>query len=353
MSEEIIRINSGELKQLIKAKLIAAGLKEDHSEEVANNLVFADERGIHSHGAVRVEYYAERIAKGGTTIDPDFRFEQTGPGAGIFHGDNAIGHIASRKGMDEAIRLAKETGIGVVGIKRMGHSGTLSYYVDRAARQDLIAISVCQSDPMVVPFGGTENFFGTNPIAFSAPTASGTPIIFDMATTVQAWGKIIDARSKNMQIPDTWAVDIEGKPTTDPYAVKGLLPIAGPKGYGLMMMIDILSGPLLGLPFGKHVTSMYNDLTEKRNLGQLHIVINPANFTDINQFKQQLSQMIDEIHEIAPADGFKEVLYPGELSEKVAAENRENGIPVVTSVYDYLKSDVIHNDKYENSSSFA
>ena len=95
-----------------------------------------------------------------------------------------------------------------------------------------------------------------------------------MATTVQAWGKVLDARSRNAAIPDTWAVDAEGKHTTDPFAVSGLLPIAGPKGYGLMMMVDVLSGILLGLPFGKHVSSMYHDLSAGRELGQLHIVLN-------------------------------------------------------------------------------
>ncbi|MBP2966968.1 Ldh family oxidoreductase, partial [Acinetobacter baumannii] len=129
--------------------------------------------------------------------------------------------------------------------------------------------------------GGTEPFFGTNPIAFSAPTKNKRPIIFDMATTVQAWGKILDARSKNKEIPDTWAVDADGKPTTDPHAVHGLLPISGPKGYGLMMMVDILSGSLLGLPFGKHVSSMYADLSDGRILGQLFVLINPSYFTNL------------------------------------------------------------------------
>ena len=104
-------------------------------------------------------------------------------------------------------------------------------------------------------------------------------ITLDMATTVQAWGKILHARSKNESIPNTWAVDSNGEPTTDPLDVQALLPIAGPKGYGLAMMVDVLSGILLGLPFGNKVSSMYEDLTAYRRLGQLHIVINPAFFT--------------------------------------------------------------------------
>ena len=139
---------------------------------------------------------------------------------------------------------------------------------------------------MVVPFGGSEVYYGTNPIAFSAPRSNGRPIVFDMATTVQAWGKILDKRSRGESIPDTWAVDETGAPTTDPNQVAGLLPIAGPKGYGLMMMVDILAGVLLGLPFGKGVSSMYADLTEERNLGHTYIIIDPARFRDIEEFKK-------------------------------------------------------------------
>ena len=229
----------------------------------------------------------------------------------------------------------------------------LSYYVDIAAQQDLVALAVCQSDPMAVPFGGTETYFGTNPIAFSAPTTKERPIIFDMATTVQAWGKILDARSKNQEIPNTWAVDAKGEATTDPNKVQGLLPISGPKGYGLMMMVDILSGSLLGLPFGKHVSSMYSDLSAGRNLGQLFVLINPAYFTSLDEFKANLSQMIDELHENPAATGFDQVYYPGELSEIRYQKHLEEGIPVAESIYNYLVSEDIHYNSYDHADAFA
>lgn len=176
----------------------------------------------------------------------------------------------------------------------------------------MIGISLCQSDPMVVPYGGSEPYYGTNPIAFAAPGEGDDMIIFDMATSVQAWGKILHARSKNEPIPDTWAVDKDGAPTTDPFQVNALLPISGPKGYGLMMMVDILAGVLLGLPFGKHVSSMYHDLSSGRELGQLHIVIDPSAFTSSQMFRSYISQTMKELKEVKPAPGFDSVLYPGE-----------------------------------------
>lgn len=353
MSEELVYLKTAELEGLIQKKLEKAGLDSEQATEVARHLTYADLRGVHSHGAVRVEYYAERIAKGGTTIKPAFRFEQTGPSTGIFHADNGIGHVACREALEHSIKLAKESGVAVVGVSKMGHSGMLSYYVDLAAQADLVALTVCQSDPMAVPFGGTEPYFGTNPIAFSAPTTSDRPIIFDMATTVQAWGKILDARSKNQEIPETWAVDSQGQPTTDANQVQGLLPIAGPKGYGLMMMVDILSGSLLGLPFGKHVSSMYADLSTGRNLGQLFILINPEHFTNIETFKSNLTTMIAELHENQPALGVQQVYYPGELSEIRFQKHQAEGIPIVKEIYDYLQSNDIHYNRYDHSDAFA
>ena len=160
-------------------------------------------------------------------------------------------------------------------MRRLSHSGSIGYYTEMAAEQGLAAISMCQSDPMAVPVGGTEPYYGTNPISFSVPSADGRIVVFDMATTVQAWGKILDKRSRGESIPDTWAVDEKGIPVTDPNKVNALLPIAGAKGYGLMMMVDIFSGILTGVPFGGHVSSMYHDLSKGRDLGQLHIVIDP------------------------------------------------------------------------------
>ena len=348
-----MRVTKEQLFKLIKEKLMKAGLQDVSAEHVADVLVFADHRGIHSHGAVRVEYYAERIAKGGITVQPNYRLEKTGPASAIYHGDNGPGHEAALYAMEEAIAMAKDNGIAVVGVKAISHSGALGYFVEKAAQEGMVAISVCQSDPMVVPFGGTEPYFGTNPIAFSCPTNDERIITFDMATTVQAWGKILDARSKGKDIPDTWAVDAAGVPTTNSRDVHALLPVAGPKGYGLMMMVDILSGALLGLPQGIHVSSMYADLTKGRDLGQLHIVINPAFFTDPKQFKTQISTMLNELKQQPAAQGYDEVYYPGERGKLRAEKYDKQGIEIPDDIYDYLMSDDVHYDRYHGKNRFA
>ncbi len=354
MSEEKFKIVSfDELKSLMKNKFMRAGLPEVHAEAVADHLAYADSRGVHSHGAVRVEYYSERIAKGGSNPNPNITYTMKSPSICILDGDNAVGHYIAQLGTDKAIELAKENGVGVVGMKRLGHCGTLSYYIRQATDQGLIMLTMCQSDPMVVLYGGAEPYFGTNPIGFGAPRKEGAPIIFDMATTVGAWGKILDARSKGRSIPDSWAVDSNGNPTTDPNAVAGLVPISGAKGSGLMMMVDILCGALLGQPSGGSVTSMYADLSAGRELGQFCIVLDPKFFAGIESFYATIEKMVSEIHGMKPAEGFSKVQYPGERSDSVAEKYKNEGIPIVEEIYDYLVSDNIHFDRYDGKDAFA
>ncbi len=348
-----MRLTKEKLKDLMATKLHRAGLNKEHAGMVADVLTYSDARGLHSHGAMRVEYYAERINKGGTNCAPNFSFKPTGACTGVYDGDNGAGHVVAAKAMDEAIAMAKENGAAVIGIRRLGHSGDLSYYVRMAADAGLIGISMCQSDPMVVPFGGTEKYYGTNPIGFAMPGEGNDIVIFDMGTTVGVWGRILHARSKGTPIPEGWAVDAEGRETTDPHEVNALLPIAGAKGYGLGMVIDILSGILVGVPFGKHVSSMYHDLSAGRELGQLHVVIDPSRFRPLEAFKHDISETIHEINAMKPAPGFDKVLVPGQSSARRVEAYEKEGIEIVDEIYNYLISDVIHNNRYDNKDSFA
>jgi ureidoglycolate dehydrogenase (NAD+) len=343
-----------ELKELMKNKLVKAGLSEEHADQTAEILTWADERGYHSHGAVRVEYYAERIAKGGINANPKFEFRKTGPSSGVFEGDNGCGYPVSVEATKEAIKMAKESGIAVVGMRQMSHSGSIGYYTEMCAKEDLVAICFCQSDPMAVPFGGTEPYYGTNPISFAAPGSKGRNLVFDMATTVQAWGKILDKKSRNEEIPADWAVGVDGKPVTDPHKVNALLPIAGAKGYGLMMLVDVFSGILLDLPFGGHVSSMYHDLSKGRDLGQMIIVMDPNRFMDLDLFKERVGQSMDELNNMKAVEGYGQVYWPGQRANmRKEKYDQAGGIEIVDEIVDYLKSDDIHFDRYDNKNRFA
>ena len=349
-----MKLQRQELKDLIKNKFVAAGLSDDHAETTAEILTWADERGYHSHGAVRVEYYAERIFKGGITHDPEFVWKETGPCSAIFDGDNGSGYAAMVDATKRGMKMAKMNGVAIVGIRNISHTGSIGYYAEMCADENLAAITFCQSDPMAVPYGGSEPYFGTNPIAFSVPSADNRTIVFDMATTVQAWGKILDKRSLGEDIPGDWAVDAKGRPVTDPHKVNALVPIAGAKGYGLMMMVDIFSGLMLDLPFGGHVSSMYHDLSAGRELGQMIIIIDPSRFMDLDVFKQRVSQMMDELKTMPAAEQMEQVYFPGERA--VLRRDRyyaTGGIEIVDEIFQYLKSDDIHVDRYDNKNRFA
>src|SRR5699024_8836441 len=144
MSEQLVISNSSELRRLFKEKLMLNGMPEAYADRAADVLVWADERGIHSHGSVRMQYYSERCAKGGFNNDPELKFEKTGPSTGVYHGDNAVGHYVAYEAMEEAVNLAKESGIGAVGVSEMSHSGAIGYLVHKAAGQCTVAYTVCQ-----------------------------------------------------------------------------------------------------------------------------------------------------------------------------------------------------------------
>ncbi|MDQ0218184.1 ureidoglycolate dehydrogenase [Peribacillus cavernae] len=324
------------LKKLCSIKLQKAGVPSEHANIVADVLVHADARGVTSHGVLRTEHYVKRVIEGGLNTYPSFSIKETGPVTAIFDGDDGFGHVISKNAMDHAIELAKKNGIGMVSVINSSHCGALSYFVNQAAEANLIGMAMTQTDKLVVPFGGAEPYFGTNPIAYGFPAKKHQPVILDMATSNAALGKILHAREAGKEIPNNWGVDQTGKPSTDPNKVTALLPFGGPKGYGLAMVVDILSGIMTGSAFGPHIKPMYGDYNEMRKLGHFYCVIDPAMFTDPVIFMENMDGMIDEIHDVQPAEGFNRVMVPGEPEQLREEGHIQNGVPVTERVYNYL-----------------
>ncbi len=325
------------LKELVVNKFTAEGIHTKTAAQVADVLIYADLRGVSSHGVMRVQHYITRLKAGGITKQPNFSCEKRATNHLLFKGDNGFGHVICQEAMDETIRIAKEHGSCTTIIQESSHCGALGYFLEQATNENLIAIMCAQTDSAVVPFGGKEPYFGTNPIAFGFPT-NDKPIILDMATSNVALGKILYAREKGDTIPDTWGVDVQGAPTTDPHQVKSLTPFGGPKGYGMALVVDVLSGILASAAFGPHISKMYGDYEQKRNLGQYMYVIDPQIFGDLEQFKASISQMVQELHDAPPAPTFEQVFVPGELEQKRSEETIEKGIDLPEPVYQYLNS---------------
>lgn len=290
--------------------------------------------------------------KAAPTAKPEFRLEETGPCSAILHADNAAGQVAAKMGMEHAIKTAQQKGVAVVGISRMGHSGAISYFVQQAARAGLIGISMCQSDQWWCRLAARK--FTTVlthwPLPRREKATRSLPLIWRLP---YRHGEKCSTPARVICLFRIPAVDKNGAPTTDPFAVHALLPAAGPKGYGLMMMIDVLSGVLLGLPFGRQVSSIYDDLHAGRNLGQLHVVINPNFFSSSELFRQHLSQTMRELNAITPAPGFNQVYYPGQDQDIKQRKAAVEGIEIVDDIYQYLISDALYNTSYETKNPFA
>lgn len=335
MSNRVL-VNEIELRELIYRKLSKAGYPKEQALEITNHLVYADSIGLESHGSLRTLYNISKLEKKGVNINPHFEFEENSPCSAILDGQNANGLFAVNKAIEYGILKAKEKGIFLLSIKNITHSGCMSYYVKKAAENDLIAISMCSSNAQVLPPNGKEPYFGTNPIAYAIPTKED-PIIFDMATSVQAFGKIYLASVNNESIPEGWAVDSQGNPTTDSNKASYVLPVGGHKGFGLAMLVDVLSAILTNLPFGTNIPDFNKAIDSESKLGQFFILINPDIYSSLDTFLTNMSKMVEDLHNIEPYDINEPVVVPGEKSRKRYLNNQKQGIPISKKVYNYLK----------------
>jgi ureidoglycolate dehydrogenase (NAD+) len=308
------------------------GLAPADARLVADTLVEANLRGVDSHGVVRLPHYATRLRNGSIKARPNITVQRTGPATAMVEGDAGMGQLVAARAMNEAIALAREAGVGVVGARNSSHCGAMAHFVEMAVKAGMIGIALTHTDPIMVPTGMKRIFLGSNPIAFAAPGAEGPPLVADMATTNVALGKVLVAREEGKPIPSDWGVDAAGRPTTDPNKLTGLAAMAGPKGYALAAMIEVLCAHLMGVPFGTHVTKMYGELDRPRNLGHFMLALDIGRFTDPARFRAELDRFVREVHQQEPADPARPPLAPGEPERLTAARRMAAGIPLGAGV---------------------
>ncbi|MFB4158939.1 ureidoglycolate dehydrogenase [Geomicrobium sp. JSM 1781026] len=325
-----------QLTDITTTAFTRGGIPKHIAEHVTDVLVHANLRGVDSHGVLRVEHYLRRVAEGGLDAHAEPTFTKTSPSTGILDGNNGFGHYIAKEAMNQSIQIAKEQGIGAVAVKNSSHCGALSYFVQQAADAGMIGLAMTHTDKVVVPFGGTEPFFGTNPIAFGFPSAKEESVILDFATSTVALGKILQAKEKGQSIPEGWGVDKDGNSTTDPHQVVSLTPFGGPKGYGLAMVVEIFSALLTGAAFGPHVSKMYGDYGQNRELGHFVLALDLSVFTHLETFTKRMDIMIRELRSIPAIEGNEGVFVPGEIETQTAKTRKQSGIPLPGSVYEFL-----------------
>ncbi len=333
------RADPAALKTFAEACYRAMGVPGDAAALVADSLVQADLWGHASHGVMRIFWYGDRIRSGAT--DPLAAPDMSGTAAAIsvIDGRDGIGQVMAHRAMTEAIGAAKRHGIGAVAVRNSGHFGTAMYFTRMAARAGCIGFLSTNASPAMAPWGGREKRVGNNPWSWAAPAGRYPAMMLDMANTAVARGKIYVARQKGVAIPEGWAIDADGRATTDPSAAiaGNILPMAGHKGYAISVVMDALSGILSGSAFGRDVTGPY--MAEGRSgVGHLALAIDIAAVRPLAEFEADMERMIDDLKSAPKAAGTDEIFYPGEIEARTEARLLTEGIELPTDTASELRA---------------
>jgi len=323
------------LHQFIKLSFESVGMSTQHAEKTARLMAQADLMGQDGHGVFRLPQYIDRIRAGGLNVTPDIRTIEDRTATALIDGDNGMGHLVMSHASQLAIQKAAKTGVAWVGARHSNHAGPASLYAMMPLEHDMIGIYVAVgSANHLPPWGGTEMLLSTNPIAVAIPSGSNPPIVLDMATTVAAYGKVKTAKQRGEMMPKGWMIDRKGQPLTDPArAADGfLLPIGGPKGYGLSLIFGILAGTLNGASFGRDVVDFNADNKTTTNTGHFVIALDIAAFTDPERFKTGIDEVWKQMKSSPLLPDFAEIRLPGERLEQVTMERTAKGIPIDASL---------------------
>ena len=294
--------------------------------------------GAKSHGVARLKMYCDRIKKNLIKARPNIKVKKITNSISHINADNSIGFVSADLGIKVAIKNAKRTGLGLVGIKKSGHYGLSSFYAEQAVKKNLLVFCFTNAPPALAPHGSKKSLFGTNPICFGAPTGK-VPFILDMSTSLINRGKIRRAHKLGKKIPFGVALNKNGIITTNPkLALMGTqLPIAGAKGSGLAWMVDILSGVITGSNHSGKVKDPFDDFSNPQNVGHLFITINPKIFIG-NNYLKEIRKNIKIVKKLPKAKGFTSILYPGERKNKTYKKNSNKDISIPSQIVDEINN---------------
>ncbi|MEM3011891.1 MAG: Ldh family oxidoreductase [Candidatus Hadarchaeales archaeon] len=324
-------------KEVIRTLLLRGGAGEEEAEDVAEVLTEGDLRGFHSHGLLRLPYILRALRRGTILPRAEVRVVRETQATALLDGGHGLGHHVAKRAMSLAVEKARKAGIGAVGVFNSNHFGIAGYYAEMAMKEGMVGVVATTTDPLVHPWGGCEPLLGTNALALGLPTRP--PILLDMAMSVAARGKLVEAAKKGERIPEGWAVDREGRPTTDPEeGLKGALsPFGGPKGYGLAFVLELLAGPMVNAAAGKKVRGTLEPVEGFCTKGDLMLALDPSAFTDREKFLGEAEEFIREVKSSRRAEGVQEILLPGEPEFRKRERYLREGIPLPNEIWEEVK----------------
>ncbi len=322
---DAIRIDWKALEAFTAEVFVKAGLPPQDAQLEAEVLVWANLRGIDSHGVLRIPSYLDNIDKGLMNPKPNIRVIKETPAVLFVDADRAFGPVVTVYAMERVIEKARNVGIGWALLRNNTHQGAMAYYPLMAARENMAGIAIVCSPPNMAPHGAKAAGLHNSPIAIAVPSGRHKPLVLDMATSIVAGGKLMVAADKGVPLGEGWALDASGTPTTDPGDAKILVPYGGPKGSGLALMFQCLASLMAGNPILVPVLQ-----GGENNWAQNGIVaaIDVELFGDVDTYKESVDTLVDSLKALPRADGFDEILMPGEPEEKVLQERLEAGIPL-------------------------
>ncbi|MEU3938010.1 Ldh family oxidoreductase [Streptomyces sp. NPDC029044] len=330
-------VAAADLLRFAAATTEAHGVPPEDAHLLADTLVTAELWGHPSHGMLRLPWYLARLRSGATAATAAPRVVSDNGPVLVVDGQDGLGQVLADRATRLGIERAGEHGISAIAVRNSGHFGTAAYFTRKAAGAGRVAMLATNASPAMAPWGGREKRVGTNPWSIAAPAGRYGTVVMDIANTAVARGKIYHAEERGEPIPEGWAADADGAPTTDPRrAIEGLiLPMAGHKGYAISFMFDVLAGVLTGSAFGSGVVGPYRP-AGRSGVGHLLICVDIRAMADPGEFARRMEALVEETKSTPTAPGTADVLVPGEPEVRTAERLRTEGIPVLEDTWTAL-----------------
>jgi LDH2 family malate/lactate/ureidoglycolate dehydrogenase len=351
MSQGEVRVSWQALQEFTKEVFIRVGMPPEDAQTEAEVLIWANLRGVDSHGVLRIPWYISNVDRGIMNPRPDIRVLKETPATLVIEADQAFGPVVTVFAMRKAMEKAKEVGLGWAFICNHTHQGAMGYYSQMAANNDMAGLVFVCSPPNMAPYGARAAGIANNPITIAVPAKRYRVMFLDMATSVAARGKIWLAVDKGVPIPEGWALDKEGNPTTDPNQAAIFLPVAGPKGSGLALMFECLGSVMISNPLlepvllGRKAQSepqetkgSHPDYVPRPVQNSVVAAIDIGTFTDVESYKEHIDNLISGLKALPKAEGFTEIFVPGEPEERTFEERSRHGIPLPEGTIRNLRS---------------
>jgi L-2-hydroxycarboxylate dehydrogenase (NAD+) len=327
----LVRVPARAVRALIEDAFVAAGLPQADAARCAELMSEADLTGADGHGVFRLPQYVRRLNAGGFNKHPNISVNRSGPATALVDGDNGMGHLVMTRATNEAIAIARETGVAWVGVRRSNHAGPAGLYAEMPTAHGMIGFyaAVANANHMAA-WGGKDLLLGTNPLAIGVPSGAG-PLVFDMATSIVAYGTVKKYALRGLTMPEGWFVEPEtGAPITDPArSHEGLLlPMGEYKGSGLALMIGLLGGVLNGAAFGRDVVDFNADDKSETNTGHFMVAIDIARFLPLPAFTAAVDRHVRDLRASKRLPGIDEIRLPGDRRGECRAERLRDGVPI-------------------------